>query len=282
MAGTKADFEMANYIKDRAIEFGLSQDTVKIVGYKVLLNQPTRLELKMLAPKTQTLSSWRATTDLTASFPPFHMYSKNASISGKVVYANYGRRKDFETLVAQSITISGAVVLLRVGEIKTAAKIRNAESFGAAGVLVYGDQQTDLSTYIGDGDPSTPFGASTDHAFVLSSDQVRQNSMNMTESVSNIPSLPISSEIAQYIFGNMSSGTEIPSELKNDWNGPLKATQRLDGDDMELLLNNEVTYERKLIRNVIVTIPGDEEPDRCIIVGSQRDSLESNIASPGR
>ncbi|GJP79448.1 hypothetical protein CLOP_g9683 [Closterium sp. NIES-67] len=59
----------------------------------------------------------------------------------EVVYANYGRMEDFEELVAAigREKVTGTVALIRYGKTFRGDKVRNAEKFGVAAVLLYSD-----------------------------------------------------------------------------------------------------------------------------------------------
>ena len=44
-AGSSADLEMANYIRDKAIEFGFTEDMIKTVDYDISLNTKAEMSL---------------------------------------------------------------------------------------------------------------------------------------------------------------------------------------------------------------------------------------------
>ncbi len=56
-----------------------------------------------------------------------------------IVYANYGRQEDFETLERLGLNVSGKVVLARFGRLYRGAKVVNAQKRGAIGVIIYSD-----------------------------------------------------------------------------------------------------------------------------------------------
>lgn len=75
--------------------------------------------------------------------PPssFHQlgYSKNGTVKGPVVYANYGTLADFQYLEAQGIELKGTIALVRYGGSFRGLKLRAAEKYGCVGALIYSD-----------------------------------------------------------------------------------------------------------------------------------------------
>lgn len=133
--------------------------------------------------------------------------SANAgTATGPVVYANYGRVEDFETLREMGVNISNTVVLARYGKIFRGDIVHNAYAVGAIGVLIFTDKkdyggekwfpddkwippsgvQVGL-LYDGIGDPTTPGWPSTGECERLSDEEVDEGG-----NVPLIPSLPIS------------------------------------------------------------------------------------------
>ncbi|KAE8705833.1 Peptidase M28 family protein isoform 2 [Hibiscus syriacus] len=86
--------------------------------------------------------------------PTFHSYAKSGSVTGRVVYVNYGRVEDYETLKEMGVNVTGTVVLARYGKINRGDIVMNAFDAGAVGALVG-------TVYNGSGDPTTPGWAST-------------------------------------------------------------------------------------------------------------------------
>lgn len=66
-------------------------------------------------------------------------YSKNGTVQGRVVYANYGTLEDFQYLVDQGIELKGTIALVRYGGSFRGLKLRAAEKYGCIGALVYSD-----------------------------------------------------------------------------------------------------------------------------------------------
>ncbi|CAI5459357.1 unnamed protein product [Closterium sp. Yama58-4] len=171
IAGTPENFETARYVKEKFESYGLR---AHYADYPVLLSYPLRQSLRLVRPVARSFSlreqpvpgdpfsASRAATD------PFNAYSGSGRVGGgvrrrvggkgegeaeaegegageaegaAVVYANYGRMEDFETLVAAigEEQVKGTVALIRYGKNFRGDKVRNAERFDMAAVLLYSD-----------------------------------------------------------------------------------------------------------------------------------------------
>jgi N-acetylated-alpha-linked acidic dipeptidase len=51
------------------------------------------------------------------------------------VYANYGRREDFELLAKMGVNVSGCIVLARYGKLFRGSKADNAHNAGARALV---------------------------------------------------------------------------------------------------------------------------------------------------
>ncbi len=79
----------------------------------------------------------------TAAFGAFHGYGVSGQVTGQVVYANFGRPEDFEQLEKMGIDVKGKIVLVRYGGLFRGLKVRNAQTRGAAGILIFSDPADD-------------------------------------------------------------------------------------------------------------------------------------------
>ena len=198
VAGTKADYKTAVFVRDKLRDWGWE---AKLEEYEVLLNYPvvdfagpagamTTPKLELLRPNQMALSPMEspnpADKDSASrdAFPAFHGYGVSGAATGQVVYANYGRIEDFTALEKLGIVVKDRIVLVRYGELFRGLKVRNAQQRGAKGILIYSDPGDDgyakgdvypVGPYrsgsaiqrgsvqflsLGPGDPSTPNGAS--------------------------------------------------------------------------------------------------------------------------
>lgn len=53
------------------------------------------------------------------------------------MFANYGTSKDYAALKKANVSVEGAIVLVRMGDITLPAKVVIAGKHGAAGILTY-------------------------------------------------------------------------------------------------------------------------------------------------
>ncbi|XP_059776853.1 transferrin receptor protein 1 isoform X2 [Balaenoptera ricei] len=190
-------------------------------------------------------------------------YSKATTVTGKLVHANFGTKKDFEDL---NMPVNGSLVIVRAGKITFAEKVANAESLNAIGVLIYMDQtkfpivNADLPVFghahLGTGDPYTPGFPSFNHT---------QFPPSQSSGLPNIPVQTISRAGAEKLFQNMEG--DCPSIWGIDSSCKLVSSQN---KNVKLTVNNVLKEIR--IFNIFGVIKGFEEPDRYVIVGAQRDA----------
>ncbi|XP_002916807.1 transferrin receptor protein 1 isoform X1 [Ailuropoda melanoleuca] len=190
-------------------------------------------------------------------------YSKAATVTGRLVHANFGTKKDFENL---NSPVNGSLVIVRAGKITFAEKVANAQSFNASGVLIYMDQSrfpiVDAEVpvfghaHFGTGDPYTPGFPSFNHT---------QFPPSQSSGLPGIPVQTISRAAAEKLFENMEG--DCPSAWEIDSSCRLETSRNRN---VKLTVNNVLKEIR--IFNVFGVIKGFEEPDRYVVVGAQRDA----------
>lgn len=195
-------------------------------------------------------------------FPTFNGYSPSTpseGVSGPVVYANYGRREDFELLAKSGVDVEGAVVICRYGKLFRGSKADNAHNAGAKALLIYSDpadyakegtepQNVYPNTrflpptgvqrgtiFTGSGDPLTPGAPAGNDAFRL--DPENRDEYIATETCPNqggctawgterllpaIPTHPISYEDARPFLTNL-DGQSVP-EADSRLSDPIQHT----------------------------------------------------------
>ncbi len=215
--------------------------------------------------------------------PQFNAYGGDGVAEAEIVYANYGLPADYAVLDSLGVDVTGRIVLARYGRSFRGIKAREAESRGAAGLLLYSDPAADGfargtvlpegpqrpprgvqrgSVLNADGDPSTPGRPSTPGA-----DRVPEAAM---KGVTRIPVLPIGYGATEELL----RGLDGPSPPER-WQGALDIGYRPGPGPTAVRM--EVRFEREAeayhaAHNTIAVVPGAVWPDEWVIAGAHRDS----------
>nr|6S9J_A Chain A, Transferrin receptor 1,Transferrin receptor 1 [Neotoma albigula]6S9J_C Chain C, Transferrin receptor 1,Transferrin receptor 1 [Neotoma albigula]6S9J_E Chain E, Transferrin receptor 1,Transferrin receptor 1 [Neotoma albigula]6S9J_G Chain G, Transferrin receptor 1,Transferrin receptor 1 [Neotoma albigula] len=96
-----------------------------------------KIQVKCSAPNSVTITNASGGLYLVEYPEGYVAYSKATEVTGKLVHANFGTKKDFEDL---DYAVNGSIVIVRAGKITIAEKVANAQSFNAIGVLIYKDR----------------------------------------------------------------------------------------------------------------------------------------------
>ncbi|KAI8340435.1 hypothetical protein BC941DRAFT_348237 [Chlamydoabsidia padenii] len=309
LAGTPADERQAQWTMDKFTEFGIES---KIETYYPLLTYPVASRMALISgPKhLQFEASLRedpVDEDETSHdpdvVPTFHGYSKNGTVTGPVVYANYGTLEDFQYLVDQGITLNGTIALVRYGGSFRGLKLRAAEKYGCIGALIYSDPiddgplnkdhwphvnpnlsypegpwRSESSAQRGSvqylsllaGDPLTPGYAATKDAPRIDP----EDSPGLTK----IPSLPLSWKDALPLL-KATQGHGV--KAGPGWKGGSDQVDYYSGPtEGDVILTNHVDNKIAPIWNVIGRINGTEEPERSVIIGNHRDAWVYGAVDP--
>ncbi|KAI6047507.1 hypothetical protein EDC04DRAFT_2864564 [Pisolithus marmoratus] len=187
--------------------------------------------------------------------PAWHALSRGGEALGKLVYAHYGRQRDYDALLEAGVNFTGKIVLTRYGGNYRGLKVKRAQELGAVGVLIYSDLRDDdtltgparnpTSVQRGNvhfpslypGDPTTP-------GYPSYEDSVRMDGLSRP----TIPSLPISWENAEVLLKWLTQSEEFVVRLVNN-------------------VDEKITP----IWNVMCVIPGHIR-DEVVVVGGHRDA----------
>ncbi|XP_030854933.1 N-acetylated-alpha-linked acidic dipeptidase 2 isoform X2 [Strongylocentrotus purpuratus] len=304
LAGTPADKENAEWVKDRWIEQGL--DSANVIPYKVLLSYPNvdkpNYVYILNGNGSVYFQSAREEAPLKqgdlkeGTVPPFNAYSANGTVTGELVYVNYGRIEDFQKLTGElNIDLTGKIAIARYGKIFRGDKAEEAAAFGAVGLILFSDPadyavESDLGVYpdtwylpetgvqrgslysyqsVG-GDPLSPGYPSYETAYKTSEDAA---------GLPTIPVQPIGYGDAKMILEQL-AGPKAPDE----WQGNIhNLTYNLGpgyvgGRTVKLEVNTH--NEERFTYNTIGIIRGSIEPDRYIIAGNHRDAWVYGAVDP--
>jgi N-acetylated-alpha-linked acidic dipeptidase len=300
IAGSKANERVRDYMADVMRKAGFQ---VEIFPYDIYLPvMPGTASAELVTPIRLPLNNkeYIHKEDPFSSDPNlpvgFNAYSGTGDVTGEVVYANYGRKEDFEKLKALGVSVKGKIVLARYGGNFRGYKAKYAEENGAAGLIIFTDpgdsgyakgivypegpyydessiQRGSLLTLDWTGDPLTPFEPA------LPLDGKKKIARKKPEEVTgmhSIPVLPLPYGSAKEIFARM-TGKPVPT----GWQGGLPYTYRLEGGS-ELTVRVNVTQKREIQRvyNVVGTLAGSENPDQWIIAGAHYDAWAFGATDP--
>ena len=225
----------------------------------------------------------------------WNAYSGSGEVTAEVVYANYGRKEDFETLKALGIDIKGKIVLARYGGNFRGYKAKFAEAYGAAGLIIYTDpkdsgyakglvypegpyynkstiQRGSLLTTDFTGDPLTPF----EPALPLDGKKKIKRMDPSLAQLHSIPVTPIAYGEAEKILSQM-NGKAVPTS----WQGGLPFTYRLEGGSaltVRLKVDQKIDFVRAA--NVVGMMKGSEAPEEWIILGCHFDAWGFGATDP--
>ncbi|MEZ6196550.1 MAG: M28 family peptidase [Planctomycetota bacterium] len=272
---------------------------VETARYEVLAPTPVSISLELTSPHAfQALlrePPLEGDFDTTHAeiLPPFNAFSASGDVEAQLVYANYGRREDFEALEAQGVTVAGRIVIARLGESYRGSKARLAEQRGAAGLLLYSDPADDgfargevlprgrfrpetgaargtvLYGFLRPGDPGTPGRPSVPGA--------EQATFGEMDTLPRIPVVTLSFADARPFLEGL-GGDVVPE----GWRGAGPFTYHLGGDGRAIAhLVVEMDDRLRPISNVVATLPGGELADEEILVTCHRDAWTHGAVDPG-
>lgn len=295
-AGSQAQRRVEDYLARVMEGAGLE---VARYPYDVYLPQLTDdVSVEIVAPEHLPISNREAVLpeDRFSGHPDllngWNAYSGSGDVTGQVVYANFGRKEDFEQLAAMGIDLAGKVVIARYGGNFRGYKVKFAEQYGAAGVIMYNDpttpgddeypdgpglnpttiQRGSVLTLDWTGDPLTPF----EPALPLDDPATPHRLDPSQVGLHTIPVLPLGYGPASEILSRMEGG---PAPA--DWQGGLPLTYRVDGGEA-LRVRVRVDQPKALTRavNVVGTLRGGELPEEWVLLGSHYDPWSFGAVDP--
>jgi N-acetylated-alpha-linked acidic dipeptidase len=299
--GTPRDLELADYVRDRFIEYGLEEvrfhDTPALLPYgrsaSLELVEPVARKLRLVEdpyPHDKDSYLYRDKTIV-----PFHGYARSGVVTAEVVYANSGGPEDFAQLEKMGIDVRGRIVIMRYSEPYSyrGYKVYQAESRGAAGAILYSDPRDDgyargetyphgpwgpashiewgaiIYDWFGPGEPLTfHWKKRRDGTWKEGPERDRQ--------LPRIPSIPISHEDAAEILSRLGQAP-VPA----GWQGGLPFTYHVGPGPARVRLAVDNEERIGTIRNVIGIIRGAGEPERWVVTGNHRDAWLHGAVDPG-
>ncbi|KAF7352560.1 Zn-dependent exopeptidase [Mycena venus] len=181
--------------------------------------------------------------------PTFHGLSASGDVQGKLVYANYGQKEDYDALVEKGVNLTGAIVICRYGAIFRGLKIKGAQELGAAGVLIYSDLRDDGSITEANGYLPYPYGPARN------ADSVQRGSVQF---LSVYPGDPTTPGLPAYENSTRTDGDNIPKipSLPISAANAAKLFKLVEEEGTEVHLVNNVDTKVTPIWNTMGVIPG--------------------------
>ena len=291
VAGTEGARRVAAYVAERFREYGLETE---VVPYDVLLAWPRAVEVELVAPTRARLATREdpvagdpQTADATAS-GPWHAYAKSGEVTAEVVYANYGRAEDYETLARLGVDVRGRIVLARSFKGYRGGKSLEAERRGVAALLTYSDPAED--GYVqGDVYPRGPWGPDSHvqrggnvYDFIVPGDALtpgwasvpgaRRIAEAESQILPRIPSAPLSFRDARVVLEALAG----PVRPALDWQGGGPFAYHIGPGPARLRVKVDVPRETRTIRNVMARLPGaDPDPrvaEQVVLLSNHHDA----------
>lgn len=289
MAGSKRNYELAQYVAQQWREYGL-QD-VTLIEHPVYLPWPVRYEATIVAPVEEKLSlkeepipedkdSYSTEVGI-----PYCAYSADIDVTAEVVYVNSGNPEDYDLLAKSGIDVRGKIALARysVPYSYRGFKALTAQKRGAAALLLYSDPAEDgykkgavypwgpwgpeshlqrggiVYDFNLPGDPRTPGWASVPGGRFLPAESA--------VSMPTVAAAPMSYKDARRILERM-GGPRAP----DSWQGGLPFKYHLGPGPVKLHLVIENDKKVRSIWNVVGRLRGVERPDEWVVLGNHRDA----------
>jgi N-acetylated-alpha-linked acidic dipeptidase len=297
---SKNNEKVRDYIVDVMKKAGLE---VEIFPYDVYLPvMPGMASAELVTPLRMPLNSreniykediYSGHKDLT---PGFNSFTGSGDVTGEVVYANYGRKEDFEELEKLGVSVKGKIVLARYGGNFRGYKARFAQEYGAIGLIIFTDpgdsgymkglvypegpyydessiQRGSLLTMPWTGDPLTPFEPALPVDGKIKINRIKPEEV---PTLLKIPVMPLPYGSAKEIISRM-KGKPVPQS----WQGGLPYTYRLEGGkELSVRLNVHQDRAVQRIYNVVGTIKGSTNPDEWVIAGCHYDAWNFGALDP--
>ncbi|KAK4687379.1 N-acetylated-alpha-linked acidic dipeptidase, partial [Tremellales sp. Uapishka_1] len=296
---------------------GMDKAGVWIDTYHPLMNTPVAASLTLL---TEPQFEAKLREDIIVGDPDsvlrdevaaFHGLSASGDVTGKYIYAGYGRKADFELLQEKGIDLTGKIALVKYGRVFRGLKIKAAQEAGAIGCIIFTDpaddgEMTEANGYekypdgparqassiqrgscqfvspgsVNDGKRADPLQISMYPGDPTTPGVPAYKNATRIEATTHPISLPLSYEDAIPLLKALEGKGTPVGELGADWVGGLGfyGVEYFTGpSDVDLHLVNKVNTRIMPIWNVMATIPG-HITDEVVIIGNHRDGkIDSSI-----
>ncbi|KAG7440790.1 Zn-dependent exopeptidase [Guyanagaster necrorhizus] len=204
--------------------------------------------------------------------PTFHGLSKGGDVTGKLVYANYGLKEDYDALIAKGVNLTGSIILARYGGNFRGLKVKGAQEVGAAGILIYSDIRDDGVVTVENGYKPYPDGPAR------SPTSVQRGSVQFISMYPGDPTTPGYPSYENVTRTEALNSPSIPS-LPFSWANAQKLLDLAETGEINVRLVNHVDDRVIPIWNTMAVIPGFIT-DEIVVVGNHRDAWVMGAADP--
>ncbi|QKK08391.1 MAG: M20/M25/M40 family metallo-hydrolase [Planctomycetota bacterium] len=289
IAGTEGDARVIRTLAESFQTMGFEVDVHEFWPY---LSYPISAEVEVLHPEIELGAGMLPLQEVPLRQDEFsqdegltigfNAYSGSGEAIGEVVYANFGRKQDFEQLAEMGIDCTGTIVLARYGGNYRGYKVKFAEEAGAAGLLIYLDPGD--SGFVKGGD--LPRGRLADR-------RLHPAGLDRHAALQGRPAHAVHRGDRGRRATRSGRGGAAADPRAADRLGSCAADHRADGgargsggvagraadelpagrgDDLRVRVN--VQQERKIAKtaNVIAKMEGSTYPDQWVIVGCHHDA----------
>ncbi|KAL4220259.1 hypothetical protein ACF0H5_020666 [Mactra antiquata] len=256
----RLDRSSAEYVAGQFRKYGV--DRVNIEEHSIVVtspdpDNPNRLEI--LSPDGATRQNFTFTKGVKSRLPVTRNSSLSNKVKGPVVFGNFGKNEDFIRLRESVTSLKESVVLLKLGKNSVSNKIWSATWYGCSAMLLYCDKEDTCC-----------------HGNQCDADEIPDVTVgDFTEYHSNdvlpIPVQTVSYNVAMTLLESVNQSTSSENDLHNSTNN----INQTDGSVL-VLLQIYTKHVVQSINNVVATIYGADEPDRMIVIGSERNGYERN------
>uniref|UniRef100_A0A8C3IJL4 Aminopeptidase NAALADL1 n=1 Tax=Chrysemys picta bellii TaxID=8478 RepID=A0A8C3IJL4_CHRPI len=276
MATTKGDEELVKLLLRRWQDPQIGLDSTSEDVYGAFLSfpdpqRPNSVAVGVPGGGIKIFTTRRSEKNVTADqahadvVQPYAAYAPPGNPRGRLIYANQGKRSDYQELFNMGINLNGTIAITRYGGTGRADKAVNGAEFGVAGVVVYTDpadindrRASEEETYPNSwymppsgvergsyngyfGDLLTPYYPAKEFTYRIKESEI--------QGIPPIPTQPIGFEDAQTLICDVQVNVHNQRVIKNS-------------------------------SNVMGFIRGSEEPDRYVLYGNHRDSWVHGAIDP--
>lgn len=297
--GSDMDHKFARYIQEAFTEYNLDHVTITNYSYRIML--PKRASaVKLLNRDEKTiysnLDSESYPSEASRPFLPLSQANETIIATNQILYVNKGTKEDYTKLLSLGLNANeteGKVLIIRQTFYQAHDIVINAQEAGAKAVLLFPDPDLYGSSSPFPSQVQLPNDAGRSHPLAWSNygDLASFNLSSVSgidamklglekEGKEHIPVIPISFDTASKILRGL-KGAAAPS----DWNcfdftlylGP--GYREENNEDRRDKIKIEFFNEETQLTSSTITgvITGSLEPDRYVVIGSRRDSLNRGL-----